>query len=168
MNKKLPLLLSLISLFSVVLLSAPTMAQTERIAAVTENDRAVNFTLQDLDGRSVKLSRYKGRVVLLYFMASWCPECPANIPDLKTIHARYGAKGLVLMNVDVQETRKKALAFSNKFSLPYPTLLDEDGQVSRSFGVFGVPVKVLIDRKGKIICWNCRSLEKKLEEQFRP
>ena len=167
MSKNLLLLFSFVLLFNFLPLPVATIVRAERIAPVVENDRAVNFSLTDMDGHTVRLSDYKGRVVLLYFMASWCRECPAIIPDLKNIHARYSARGLVLLNVDVQESRKKAMTFSNKFSLPYPTLLDEDGQVSRSFGIFGIPVKILIDREGKIICWNCRSLERLLEEQFK-
>jgi peroxiredoxin len=88
------------------------------------------------------------------------------IPQLKEIHSLYSAKGLVLLNIDVRESEKKASAFSSKYNLPYPTLLDEEGKVSQDYGIFGVPVKVLINREGRIICWNCRSLDRLLEEQF--
>lgn len=127
---------------------------------------AVDFTLKDLNGKDVKFKDYKGKVVLLNFMTTWCPECRASIPVLKTIHARYFEKGLILINVNVQETQETAAAYAKKYGLPYLTILDTEGAISKKYGVTGVPVKALIDRKGRIICWNCRSLEKMLEMQF--
>lgn len=166
MKTSLRWILSFIVACSLIFLFVPKHVQGERIATVAEDDRASDFSLKDLNGHHVKLSDYKGRVVLLYFMATWCRECPTMIPQLKKIHSLYSAKGLVLLNIDVRESEKKALAFSSKYNLPYPTLLDEDGKVSQGYGIFGVPVKVLINREGRIICWNCRSLDKLLEGQF--
>ena len=160
-------------LFSFILVSSiiifffiPNVAQGEEITKTQDDDRASDFTLKDLDGRNVRLSDYKGKIILLYFMATWCPECRGTIPQLKEIYSLYNAKGLVLLNINVMESREKASAFSKKYSLPFPTLLDGDGKVYQSYGVVGVPVKALIDRNGRIICWNCRTLDKLLEKQF--
>jgi len=126
----------------------------------------LDFTLRDLDGRNVNLRDYKGKTILLYFMATWCPECRSAIPPLKEIYSLYNAKGLVLLIIDVMESKEKAAAFSRKYSLPFSTLLDEEGKVYRSYGVGGVPVKALINRDGRIICWNCRSFDNLLAKQF--
>jgi peroxiredoxin len=131
-----------------------------------QDDRASDFTLKDLDGRSVRLSDYKGRTIVLYFMATWCPECRGAIPQLKEIYSSYNARGLVLLTINVMESKDKVAAFSRKYNLPYPVLLDEDGKVYRSYGVGGVPVKALVDRNGRIICWNCRSFDDLLAKQF--
>jgi peroxiredoxin len=131
-----------------------------------QDDRASDFTLKDLDGRSVRLSDYKGRTIVLYFMATWCPECRGAIPQLKEIYSSYNARGLVLLAINVMESKDKVAAFSRKYNLPYPVLLDEDGKVYRSYGVGGVPVKALVDRNGRIICWNCRSFDDLLAKQF--
>ena len=131
-----------------------------------QDDRASDFTLNDLDGRSVRLSDYKGRTIVLYFMATWCPECRGAIPQLKEIYSSYNARGLVLLAINVMESKDKVAAFSRKYNLPYPVLLDEDGKVYRSYGVGGVPVKALVDRNGRIICWNCRSFDDLLAKQF--
>ena len=149
-----------------IFLLIPNVAQGEEVTKTQDDDRAADFVLKDLEGRDVCLSDYKGRTVLLYFMATWCPECRATISHMIEIHSQYSAKGLVLLNIDVMESRQKVLAFSKKFNLPFPTLLDGEGKVYHSYGVVGVPVKALIDRNGRIICWNCRSLEKLLEKQF--
>jgi len=144
----------------------PSVARGKEDTKIQDDNLASDFILRDLEGRNVRLSDYKGRTILLYFMATWCPECRTRIPHLKEIYFLYNAKGLVLLNINVMESREKASAFSKKHDLPFPTLLDGDGKVYQSYGVVGVPVKALIDRNGRIICWNCRSLDKLLEKQF--
>ncbi len=134
--------------------------------AAADDNRAADFTLKDLQGRDVRLSDYKGRTILLCFMATWCRDCRAAMPHLKELHSLYSAKGLIILNINVSEPREKAEAFAKKYALPYPTLLDVDGQVAKMYGVFGVPVEALINDEGRIICWNCRFLDKLLEKQF--
>lgn len=133
----------------------------------TDEVYAADFILRDLSGKNISLSDYKGKIILLNFMTTWCPECLASIPYLRAIYTRYHEKGLIIMNINIQETERKVTAYSKKHSLPYPTLLDQEGTISKSYGVLGVPVKVLIDRDGRIICWNCRSLDKLLESNLK-
>ena len=141
------------------------MAQAEQNIQ-PNSDLASDFTLGDLDGRVFKLSDYKSRVIVLYFMCTWCNDCRAAIPGLKDIYARYEAKGLILLKINIMESREKMKAYAKKYSIPYPILLDSDGSVSRNYGVVGVPVKLLINRDGRIVCWNCRSFDKLLEKQL--
>jgi len=82
-------------------------------------------------------------------------------------YSLYNPTGLVLFNIEISESKKKAARFPKELNIPYPTLLDEDGEVSRMFGVFSVPVMVLINEDGQIICWDCSSLDKLLEKQFK-
>src|SRR5512136_1174727 len=139
--------------------------QNIALAQGDQDDHAADFTLTDLDGRNVRLSDYKGKTIVLYFMATWCPECRGSIPQLKEIYSSYNGKGLVFLSIDVMESKEKVAAFSRKYNIPYPILLDEDGKVYRSYGVGGVPLKALIDRNGRIICWNCRSFDDLLAKQ---
>ena len=167
MKKSLRWLFSFILVCNIIIFFCiPNVAQGEEIANTQDDDRASDFTLKDLDGRNVRLSDYKGRTILLYFMTTWCPECRTTMPKLKEIYSLYNAKGLVLLNINVMESREKASAFSKKYSLPFPTLLDGEGKVYKSYSVVGVPLTALIDRNGRIICWNCRRLDKLLEKQF--
>jgi len=123
---------------------------------------APDFVLKDIKGKDIRLSRYRGRVVLLVFMTTWCSYCRADIPYLKDLHARYGPKGLVIFHVDIQEPREKAAAYAARHSLPFNTLVDFEGDVMQRYGVRGVPFRTLIDREGRIICLNCRALESQL------
>ena len=167
MKTSLRWLSSLILVCSIVIFfSVPYVAREQGSARADGDDRAADFNLKDLDGRTVALSDYKGKTIVLYFMATWCPECRSSIPQLKEIYSLYNAKGLVLLVIDVMESREKMAAFSRKYGLTFPILLDEDGSVYRSYGVGGVPVKALIDRNGRIICWNCGSFDSLLAKQF--
>ncbi|MGA2332614.1 MAG: TlpA disulfide reductase family protein [Syntrophales bacterium] len=167
MKTSLRWLRSFILVFSVVIFfSVPYIAQEQGSARANQDDRALDFALKDLDGRNVNLSDYKGKTIVLYFMATWCPECRGAIPQLKEIYSLYNTKGLVFLMIDVMESKEKVAAFSRKYNIPYPILLDDEGKVYRSYGVGGVPVKALIDRDGRIICWNCRSFDNLLAKQF--
>ena len=69
-----------------------------------------------------------------------------------------------MFNINVQEPPAKVMNFSQKRGINFPVLLDTEGHAADRYGVVGVPTKVLIDRKGKLICWNCRTLEDKLKQ----
>jgi peroxiredoxin len=136
------------------------------ILSVKEGDQVSNFTLEDLNGHNVSLIDYKDKPVLLLFMTTWIRDTWKMIPHMKEYYSLYNSSGLVIFNIDIMETRKKAEQFAKENNIPYPTLLDTDGEVSRKFGVFGVPIVVLIDRNGRIACWDCSDLGNRLKEQF--
>lgn len=146
--------------------SFPNAAGGGQGPGVVESDHAPDFTTEDLNGNNIRMSDYKGRTVLLFFMTTWIQDCWKVIPHMKEIYSLYNSKGLVLFNVDIMESKKKAERFAKEHSVPYPTLLDKDGEVSRVWGVMSVPLVVLINSEGRIICWNCSSLDTILEKQF--
>ncbi len=144
-------------------------SKEERTAAVAPTDEtlAPDFVLKNLDGQDVRLTHYRGQAVVLIFGTTWCGYCRAEIPRFKEIHERYAPKGLVVLYIDIGESREKAAAFAEKYRLPYATLLDSEGRVAQDYGVAGVPTRVLIDCDGRIICWNCRSFDALLDRQFK-
>ncbi|HVO64892.1 MAG TPA: redoxin domain-containing protein [Syntrophales bacterium] len=148
-------------------LSFPAYSRGEKSYNVMEGDQAPNFSLKDLNGHNVRLSDYKGRPVLLLFMTTWIRGCWEMIPHMKEFHSLYSKKGLALFNIDIQESQKRAEQFAKEKVIPYPTLLDKDGETRSKFGVFSVPVMILINSEGRIICWDCPDLSKLLEKQFR-
>jgi peroxiredoxin len=127
-------------------------------------EKAPDFTLADLKGGTVSLKDYTGKVVCLVFSTTWCPHCRTEIPELKKLHAKYGDKGFVLLNIDVQESAKKVSAFAEKQGIPYRVLLDEDGKVTKAYGIRGVPFTVIVGRDGTVVCKPCRSIEPVIEK----
>lgn len=136
-------------------------------ATNAQKDRAPDFELKDLQGRKFKLSDQKGKQpVLLIFTTTWCPSCREKIPSLKDIYAGYSKKGLVMVNIDIQESQDKVSRFAYKYKLPYRVLLDETGEVAKSYGVLGVPTMVLVDRKGMTVCRPCSYVEPLLDKML--
>lgn len=117
-----------------------------------KGEPASDFTLQDLDGKRVSLSDYKGQVVLLNFWATWCPPCTAEMPDLNALHQEHNLpRGLVVIGVNQQETAVVVRPYVDQRSLVFPILLDTDGRVAvRRFAVRGLPMSFIIDREGVI------------------
>ena len=130
-------------------------------------EKAPDFVLKDLHGRKFRLSENIGKPVLLIFGATWCPYCRDEIPRLKDIYANYGKRGLVILNINIQESKEKVSRFAESYKLPYRVLLDEKADVAESYGVQGVPTMVLIDKKGMILCRQCRSVEPLIEKMLK-
>lgn len=123
-------------------------------------EKAPDFILTDLNGRKFRLSDFKGKQpVLIIFSTTWCPSCREEIPHFKAIHATYAKQGLMIVNIDIQESREKVAKFTARYGLPYPVLLDEDGDVSGIYDIRGVPSMVLVDQNGNILCRQCDRTE---------
>ena len=128
-------------------------------AKIAVDAPAPDFRLPDLKGREVSLDGLKGRPVLLVFGTTWCPYCREEIPRIKEIHAKGRGKNLEVLNIYVDETERKVGEFAARYALPYPVLLDRDGKVAERYQVRGVPMLVLVDGQGKILCYQCRNLD---------
>lgn len=116
---------------------------------------APDFTLTDLAGQSVKLSDFKGKIVVLNFWASWCPPCKAEMPDLEQIAQDFrSSPDRILLAVNLTDgTREKEsdarnYVTNNHFSMR--VLLDHKGQIADDYGITGIPATFIIDRQGNI------------------
>lgn len=127
---------------------------------------APDFVLKDLNDKEVRLSDYRGKVVLLNFSTTWCPHCRTIIPYLTELHDQYKDKDFVILNIDIQESKKRVNAFATKYKIPYRVLLDRDAKVAMVYEVVGVPNLILIDREGLIVCRQCRSIDLSLKSLF--
>lgn len=112
----------------------------------------LDFTLKDMDGNDVKLSAYKGKVILLDFWATWCGPCKLEIPWFVEFQTKYGSKGLQALGVSVDDTVDKLKPYVAQLKMNYPVLqgLGHD-DVQDAYGpLWGIPVTVVISRDGKI------------------
>jgi thiol-disulfide isomerase/thioredoxin len=109
-----------------------------------------DFTLKTLDGQEITLSKFKGKVVLLDFWATWCGPCREAIPHLISLQKTYQEKGFEVIGMNVDKGDAETVRrFVKSMDIPYPITLTPE-EVVRNYGVTGLPTTILIDKQGKI------------------
>ncbi len=113
---------------------------------------AVDFSLTSIDGKQVRLSELRGKVVLINFWATWCPPCKAEMPDLEAIYRENGdTHNFVILAVDVEEEAGLTRAFAKQYGITFPLLPDPDGRVSNNrYFIRSLPTSFIIDRTGNV------------------
>lgn len=101
-------------------------------------------------GKSVNLSQFKGKAILLDFWATWCGPCRQIMPLVQHLHDKYGAKDLAVVGI-TEEERSTVEQFRYKEPYNYPVYLDKGGAVGKTYQISALPTFVLIDRNGKIV-----------------
>lgn len=110
------------------------------------------FQLEDLNGKTVSLKEFMGKVIVLNFWATWCAPCRAEMPSLENLYRNLKDKGLVIIGVSVDSSEKTVQSFVKERGITFPILLDKRKEVSfDDYGVIGLPVTFLIDKKGIIV-----------------
>lgn len=120
------------------------------VEGISIGNRAIDFQLQSLDGKTVKLSDFRGKPVLLNFWATWCGPCRSEMPYLQQISDNSTATGLVMLAVDAGENATVVQKFMTELNLTIPVLLDTDKAVSKSYSITAIPSTFLIDKNGII------------------
>lgn len=116
---------------------------------------APDWSLKGLDGKTYRLSGFRGRPVLLSFFASWCAPCAEEAPMLeKGFWQRYRDQGLVVIGVNTNEEgdhERLAREFVRQHGVTYPTVIDGNEAVARDYGVTALPTVAVVDRAGKLV-----------------
>jgi thiol-disulfide isomerase/thioredoxin len=113
--------------------------------------KAPAFVLRDLRGRTLRLSDYKGKVVLLNFWATWCPPCRAEMPDLVKWQREYRSRGLQVIGITYPPTEDSEVRqFVHTVKVNYPILLGSAETKALFEQSDTLPITVIIDRDGNI------------------
>lgn len=130
-------------------------ATTSQAGGAGQATRATDFSGRDTDGKTVRLSDYLGKqVVLLDFWSTYCEPCKAEMPHLRRFYDTYKAKGFVVMaiSMDGPETVAEVPAFAKRNGMTFPVVLDEDSSIASLYNPKkSAPLSVLIDRSGKVV-----------------
>jgi peroxiredoxin len=121
------------------------------LVSVSAAGAAPDFTRAALDGSPIHLADYRGKVVLLNFWATWCTPCLDEIPAFNRWQRKYGAYGLQVLGISMDDEVKPVKRFLQKQSLDYPVLMG-DVALAQLFGsVLGLPRTYLIDPQGQVV-----------------
>jgi thiol-disulfide isomerase/thioredoxin len=113
--------------------------------------KAPQFKLKDINGRTVRLNDYQGKVVLINFWATWCPPCRAEMPDLVRLQREHGKKGLQIIGITYPpESRERVRRFARSLKVNYPIILGTRELKARFSSDETLPLTVVIDRDGKV------------------
>ncbi|MCX6349869.1 MAG: TlpA disulfide reductase family protein [Candidatus Aureabacteria bacterium] len=137
------------ALIALLVLGAAFAAAGCREGGKQVGQPAPDFSLKDLDGASVRLSNYRGKVVIVNFWATWCPPCREEIPDFVDLFTAYSGRGLVILGIGLDREGEKALKpFAEKYRIAYPLLVG-NAETARAWGgVDAIPATFIIDRQG--------------------
>lgn len=109
------------------------------------------FVRHDLQGHSVRLRAYRGKVVLLNFWATWCAPCLEELPHFEAWQTRYARNGFQAIAVSMDDTDAPVRALASKLQLTIPVVMGDAPLGDRYGGILGLPITFLIDRRGMVV-----------------
>ena len=133
--------------------------------------KPVEIAFTAIDGRQIDATKMKGKVVLVDFWATWCGPCIAELPDVKKAYAKYNNKGLEIIGISLDHSKNKLTKFIAKEEIPWPQQFDGQGWENKfalKYGIRGIPTMWLIDKQGKLVDKNARTmLDSKIEKLLK-
>ncbi|MBT8133571.1 MAG: TlpA family protein disulfide reductase [Gammaproteobacteria bacterium] len=161
MAKQLPEMIAratrLLSRTKVAVQQKSSAARPWKVSSIAEslqpypgNTLAHSIELTDTDDAGHRLHDYRGKVVVLNFWATWCPPCVEEIPSLGRLQRAFSNDDLVVLSIDIGESREDVESFLQKIPADFPVLLDPDGSTVKQWKIIAFPTTFIIDRKGII------------------
>lgn len=126
------------------------LAATSLASSGMEGQVAPDFALKSTTGENLRLSEYRGDVVMINFWATWCGPCRQEMPLLDELYGRYHRVGFNLLGVNIDDDITRALRMVEELDLHFPVVFDTRKEVSRLYNVEAMPATILVDREGKI------------------
>ena len=126
------------------------LAATSLASSGLEGRSAPDFALKSSTGENLRLSEYRGEVVMVNFWATWCGPCRQEMPLLDELYQRYQRVGFNLLGVNIDDDSRRAMQMIEELGVNFPVLFDDRKEVSKLYEVDAMPVTVLIDREGNV------------------
>ena len=133
-----------------------SVSQKEAIEkALSDINKAPDFTLKAINDSTYTLSKLEGNVVLINFWATWCGPCRMEIPEFNELYEKYHDEGFELLGISISDTKKQLKNYTNSYKVKYPLLYgsaNDLNKITTDFGgVYAVPSSFLVDKNGKMV-----------------
>jgi peroxiredoxin len=134
----------------------------ERSAGLAVGKKFPDFQETDTQGKPLSLSRFKGKVVLVDFWATWCGPCRVELPNVLSTYNKYHSKGFDIIGISLDQSREQLDSFVASNKMPWPQYFDGKGwqnKLAQHYGIMGIPATYLVDGQGTIIARDLRGPE---------
>jgi peroxiredoxin len=135
---------------SIIALVLSVFAASSLASSGMEGQQAPDFALKSSTGENLRLSEYRGDVVMINFWATWCGPCRQEMPLLDELYSRYQRVGFNLLGVNIDDDSNRAMNMIEELGVNFPVLFDARKEVSKLYEVEAMPVTVIVDRKGTV------------------
>src|SRR6185369_2110444 len=118
-----------------------------------------DFAEKDLDGKEMSVAKYKGKIVLVDFWATWCGPCVGELPNVLKAYEKYHSKGFEIVGISLDSDKGKLTSFTKAKNMTWQQFFDGGGwknKIAQKYTVHSIPATYLIDKDGKIIAQNLR------------
>jgi peroxiredoxin len=137
-------------ILSAVLTVSSLIASSRAAAPTLVGKEAPDFVLKAMDGRNLRMSEFRGQVVLVNFWARWAGDSRQEMPALDRINTTYSRAGLVVLGVSVDEDLARAREFAGAMKVSYPLMFDTGSSIGRDYLLEKMPMTILVDRAGVV------------------
>ncbi len=119
---------------------------------VDKKVKAPDFVLTSTTGKTVKLSDYKGKIVIVDFWATWCPPCRKGVPDLIDLQNKYKEKLMIIgISLDQGKTKDDVNPFIKNYGINYPVVYYNEKVLNDYGGIESIPTSFIIDKDGNVV-----------------
>lgn len=125
--------------------------KSQPLHPVSNKPLAADFTLKDSDGNVHQLTKYRGRVVIVNFWATWCPPCRFELPSMERAYEQLKKEGIEILAINVGEDADTIFTFTADYPVTFPLLLDLDSSVINDYPAIGLPTTYVIDPEGRLV-----------------
>ncbi|MHC4293746.1 MAG: redoxin domain-containing protein [Planctomycetota bacterium] len=135
------------------------MVKLPRPERITVGQLFPELKFENLDGKTIDINNYLGKVVLIDFWATWCGPCIYEMPSVIALYNKYHDKGFEIIGISLDKDLKQLENYLSQNRITWPQYYDGkgwDNKISSRFGVRGIPATVLIDKNGIVRFTNLR------------
>ena len=122
-----------------------------QVIRIPDGTNPVEVRLQDINGTSVDISDFRGKIVFLNFWATWCPTCLVEMPAMEKLYRKLKVKDFAMVTISIQDSGAAVKEFFDKNNLTFTALLDSFGNTVPAFGIRAIPTTFILDKAGRII-----------------